>query len=202
MTATDATNTANPTLDDLLAQMSQFLLTTGDLPPADTPVGQLTREFFGNTWQTCQQQLLTKTDRIHVMPEGHPARMFHFEFDLPYRQKFMHSHQVNLMSGPIRGIVMYRPDLMANLHQPSVAVRLDPSMGYFHPNYSREHGLVCLGDLPPGPFPLEGLLEHHLFPILSYQNRRPVHPADAEAARYFATNPEAMIGLEPVLPLY
>jgi hypothetical protein len=37
---------------------------------------------------------------------------------------------------------------------------------------------------------------------LSYQNRRPHHPADFEAARYFALDPDAMSGLEPVPPLY
>ncbi len=196
------TNPTNMQLEQLLGQLTSLLQTTDDLPPANTPVGQHTREFLCNTWETCRSGLLGKTERLRVIPEGAPPRMFHFELDLPYRQRFLHSQETRLMPGPIRGMVIYRPDLMSNLHLPSVAVRLDPSMGYFHPNFSRAHGIVCLGDLPPGPFPLDGLLEHHLFPILSYQNRRPVHAADEEAARYFATALDAMEGLEPVEPLY
>jgi hypothetical protein len=46
------------------------------------------------------------------------------------------------------------------------------------------------------------LLENHVYPIVSYQNRQPTHPADIEAARYFALEPAAMQGLEPAPPLY
>lgn len=189
-------------IQSLLEQVARVMRNTDDLPPANTPVGKYSREFFRNTWTTCQEGLLSKTRRIRVTPEGDVPRMFHFEMDLPYRQRFPHSTQTNLLPGPIRGVVMYRPDLMSNLHEPSIAVRLDQSMGYFHPNFSRRRALVCLGDLPPGPFPLDVLLEHHLFPILSYQNRHPVDPADGEAARYFATDPGAMTGLDVVTPLY
>jgi hypothetical protein len=146
---------------------------------------------------------LSRTERIRVRPEPTPApRMFHFEMDLPYKRKFRHSDVVELAPGPICGTVIFRADLMSNLQLPAVAVRLDPAMGYFHPNFSREQGLVCLGDLPAGPFPLDALLADHLYPILSYQNRNPSDPADHEAARYFATDPDAMTGLQPVAPLY
>jgi len=199
MSSTD-TSAAPP---ELFAQLFRILKTADDLPPADTPLGKHTREFFQNIWYTCASGLLAKTQRIRVLPEPNPPHIFHFEMDLPYKQKFLDdTDPVRLMPGPVRGVVIYRPDLLSNLHQPSVAVRLDPAIGFYHPNYSRKHGLICLGDLPPGPFPLDSLLEHHLFPILSYQNRRPSHPADVAAARYFATSPEAMQGLEPVSPLY
>jgi hypothetical protein len=41
-----------------------------------------------------------------------------------------------------------------------------------------------------------------MYPIVTYQNRSPAHPLDRAAAEYFAFNPEAMDGLEPVEPLY
>jgi hypothetical protein len=62
---------------------------------------------------------------------------------------------------------------------------------------------VCLGELPPSPypFPLDLLLEH-LYTILTYQNYRPSHPLDLEAATYFALESDALAGLEGVQPLY
>jgi len=189
--------------DSMFEQILKLLQGRDDLPPADTPLGQMTREFLTNTWETCLGGLLQRTERIRVVPEPLPApRVFNFEMNLPFKSKRGRDEPITLEPGPIRGKVIYRPDLLANLHLPSVAVRLDPGLGYLHPNYSRQHDLICLGDLPPGPFPLDALLENHLYPILSYQNRRPVHPADIEAAQYFALDPEAMSGLEPVLPLY
>ncbi len=190
-------------INDMLEQLSRLLEGRDDLPPADTPLGGMTREFLTNTWETCRDGLLQRTGRIRVVPEPLPApRMFNFEMDLKFKSKLNRDEPITLEPGPIRGMVIYRPDLLANLHLPSVAVRLDPELGYLHPNYSRQHNLICLGDLPAGPFPLDALLENHLYPILSYQNRRPVHPADIEAAQYFALDPDAMSGLEPVLPLY
>jgi hypothetical protein len=165
----------------------------------------MTREFLAHSWESCRDGLLRKTRRIRVEPEPRPVpRMFRFEFDLPYKRKAGPEAPVELDSGPIRGLVIYRADLLANLHEPCVAVRLDASMGFLHPNYSRTLGLVCLGDTTEfqGPVPLDVLLANHLYPILSYQNRRPHHPADFEAARYFALDPDAMSGLEPAPPLY
>jgi hypothetical protein len=158
-----------------------------------------------HSWESCRDGLLQKTRRIRVEPEPRPVpRLFRFEFDLPYKRKLGPEAPIELDPGPIRGMVIYRPDLLANLHEPCVAVRLDATLGLLHPNYSRALGLVCLGDTTEfqGPVPLDVLLANHLYPILSYQNRRPHHPADLEAARYFALDPDAMSGLEPAPPLY
>ena len=78
---------------------------------------------------------------------------------------------------------------------------LDPALGFFHPNYSRRDGVLCVGTLPPDPYPLDALLEH-VYRIVTYQNLAVDNSADLEAAIYFATNPEAMVGLEPVEPIY
>ena len=192
-------------VDRILEQLATLAGITDDLPDPSTPLGRQTREFLTNSWETCRDGLLTKTTRIRVRPEPMPVpRRFQFEMDLPYKQKRGADAAVLLMPGPISGMVIYRPDLLANLHEPGVAVRLDPSQGLLHPNFSREMGLVCLGDTTEfqGPIPLDVLLANHLYPVLSYQNRRPHHPADIEAARYFALDPAAMTGLEPVAPLY
>ena len=52
------------------------------------------------------------------------------------------------------------------------------------------------------PAVVDNLIENHLYPIITYQNRRPSHPLDQEAARFFAIDPTAMDGLEPAAPLY
>jgi hypothetical protein len=192
-------------LQELLDRLARMASLHDDLPDPNTPLGMLTREFLINTYENCLAGLLSKTKRIRVIPEPAPIpRIFHFEMDLPYKRKLGPDAPVELMPGPIRGAIIYRPDMFANLHEPSVAVRLDPSMGYFHSNYSRRHNLVCLGDTTEfrGPIDLELLLENHLYPILSYQNRRPHHTADVEASQYFAFHEDAMHGLEPVPPLY
>ncbi len=192
-----------------LQRMMQMLLASverGDMPDEDEPLGRLTREFFANNWAECRDGLLTKTKRIRVSPQIAPApRAFRFEIDCPYKRKLDADTRVELMPGPVRGEVIYRGDLFQDPDGPCLAVLIDKDLAYFHPNYSRERGYLCigeLGDLPPGPLPLDRLLENHLFPIISYQNRRPSHPADIEAARYFALEPTAMEGLEPVVPLY
>jgi hypothetical protein len=176
-----------------------------DVPEEDDPLGRLSREFFANNWAECCDGLLQRTGRIRVWPEPSPApRAFRFEIDCAYKAK-VGDEPVELRPGPVRGQVMYRGDMFTNPDGPCVAVFLDRDQCYFHPNFNRERGILCLGDLnnlPPGPVPLERLLENHVFPIVSYQNRRPVHAADAEAARYFALEPSAMDGLESVEPLY
>jgi hypothetical protein len=192
-------------LQALLDRLARGAASHDDLPDPQTPLGMLTREFLVNTYNNCVDGLLSKTTRIRVIPE--PAatpRIFHFEMDLPYKRKRGPDAAVELMPGPIRGAIIYRPDMFSNLHEPSVAVRLDPSMSYFHCNYSRVHNIVCIGDTTEfrGPIDLEVLLENHLYPILSYQNRRPHHTADVEASQYFALHEDAMDGLEPVPPLY
>lgn len=194
-----------PDIERLLMELAEMAASTDDLPDPNTPLGRMTREFLIHNWEECRDGLLTKTDRIRVRPDRMPApRTFEFEMDLPYKRKPGRAALVELSRGPIRGLVIYRPDLLANLHEPGVAVRLDPSMDFFHPNFSREMHLLCLGSTTDfqGPIPLDVLLANHLYPVLSYQNRRPHHPACLEAARYFALEPDAMTGLEPVEPLY
>ncbi len=202
-----STATTQFDLQEMLDRLARLASVHDDLPDPSTPLGMLTREFLRNTYDNCVAGLLSKTKRIRLIPEPAPTpRIFHFEMDLPYKRKLGPDSPVELMPGPIRGVIIYRPDMFANMHEPSVAVRLDPSMGYFHSNYSRKHGLLCTGDTTEfstgGPVDLETLIANHLYPILSYQNRRPHHTADVEASRYFALDPEAMTGLEPVPPLY
>ena len=175
------------------------------MPEEDTPIGMLTRQFFANNWLNCEEGLLRKTRRIRVRPEPSPApRAFEFEIDCPYKRQRGPNAPVELVPGPVRGAVYYRPDVFANAEDPAIAVALDRDQSFLHPNYSRDKGFICLGELPasPFPFPLDLLLENLVYPIVSYQHRRPVHPFDLEAARYFALDPEAMQGLEPAPPLY
>jgi hypothetical protein len=171
-----------------------------------SPLDKLTREFAANNWAACADGLLQRTDRIRVWPEPSPAPLsFEFEIDTPYKRKLTPRAPVELVAGPVRGRILYRRDMFENPDGPLIAVQIDRRLGYFHPNYDRDRGFLCLGDqrnLPPGPQALDLLLENHIFPIVSYQNRSPIHPLDFEAARYFAFQPTAMDGLEPVVPLY
>lgn len=175
------------------------------MPEDDTPIGQLTREFLTNNWENCRRGLLQKTSRIRVTPEPLPAPcVFAFEVDRPYKSKPSPDAPVELKPGPIRGTIYFRPDVFVNDAEPAIAVALDRDQAFFHPNFSRTKGFLCLGELPerPFPFPLDLLLENLIYPIVTYQNYRPVHPFDLEAAEYFASAPEALHGLEPVEPLY
>lgn len=175
-------------------------------PEDDDPLYQLALEFFANNWAECREGLLSRTSRIRVWPEFSAApRAFRFEIDCPYKRKRSPDSPVEWMPGPVSGEIIYRRDLFSSTEGPSLLVLIDRDLAYFHPNYSRSRGFLCIGDetnMPPGPLPLGRFLENHIFPIVSYQNRRPTHPADAEAARYFALDPTAMVGLEPVEPLY
>jgi hypothetical protein len=192
-------------LQEFMEQLSQLLARGSELPDEDTPLGKLTRQFFANNWRNCQEGLLRKTNRIRVWPEPSPApRTFRFEIDCPYKRQCRPEAPVELVPGPIRGTVYYRPDIFANIDDPPIAVALDRDQSLLHPNCSREKGFICLGELPPTPypFPLDLLLENLVYPIVSYQQKRPVHPFDADAARYFALDPDAMQGLEPAVPLY
>lgn len=177
-----------------------------DAQADDDPLARLTLEMFANNWEECRDGLLNRTSRIRVWPELSAApRAFRFEIDCPFKRKLGPDSPVELMPGPVKGEVIYRRDLLAQTEAPSVVVLIDRDLGFFHPNYSRAKGFLCIGDetnLPPGPLPLGRFLENHIFPIVTYQNRRPTHPADLEAARYFALDPHAMTGLEPVQPLY
>jgi hypothetical protein len=172
----------------------------------DTPAGILAHQFFHHSWEGCRNGLLRQTNVLRVRPEFRaPPRVFHFEVDCPYKRKLADDAPVELMPGPVRGVIHYRPDLFATPRLPYIAVQLDPSLGYFHPNCSRSRGsLLCLGEIPATafPFPLALLLETLVYPLVTYQNRRPTHPFDEAASRYFALDPDAMRGLESVQPLY
>ncbi len=189
-----------------LQRLLEVALERDDLPEEDTPLGKLAREFFTNNWIMCRDGLLQRTTKIRVWPEPGPAPWeFRFEIASRYKRKFDSSSVVELMPGPVCGRVLYRGDMFENPDPPTVAVLLDHNQGYFHPNFARKAGILCIGDeqnLPPGPLPLDVLLENHVYPIVTYQNRHPAHPADLEAARYFAMEPTAMDGLEPAEPLY
>jgi hypothetical protein len=172
----------------------------------DSPLAIVAREFFANNWAECCDGLLQRTRCFRVHPEWSAApQSFRFELDRPYKRKLSRESPVELCEGPIGGLIRYRADLFVQPNLPYIAVQIDPDLAFFHPNCSRQRGsLLCLGELPDAlfPFPLDLLLETRLYPILTYQDRRPSHPFDLEAARYFALDDEAMVGLEPVAPLY
>jgi hypothetical protein len=187
---------------ELLRRIMEEARSVDDLPDPSTDEGRATREFFANSWDQARTGLLSHTDRIRVQPLRFAGpRAFTFEVDRPYRRR-LGDGTVELSPGPITGAIHYRPDLM--VPRPgarSTVVFIDKELGFYHPNYSRAHGVLCIGDVPGGPFPLDALLGH-LFGILSYQNRESRDPADLEAVRYFASDPHAMAGLEDVAPLY
>ncbi len=191
-------------LEHLMAVLRQNETAT----PSDaaSPMEKIAQEFFANNWAECADGLLQKTSLLRVIPELSAApRAFRFELDRPFKRKTGPDAPVDLQPGPIRGLIRYRSDLFVNPAMPYIAVQIDPDLSYLHPNCSRQRAsLVCLGPLPDNlfPYPLGLLLETRLYPILTYQDRKPSDPADLEAARYFALHPEAMDGLEPVEPLY
>jgi hypothetical protein len=192
--------------DEIRHLLDRFALMArlGDcLPAEENPIGMLTREFFANNWTNCRAGLLKKTARIRVWPEPSPfPRIFKFEIDCPFKRKTGSDGPIELLPGPVRGTAYYRPDILTASEIPPVAVALDVEQAFFHPNYSRRKGFLCLGELPRVALPLDVLLENIVYPIVTYQNRRPNHAFDREAAAYFALVPEAMTGLEPVEPLY
>ena len=191
------------TIEELLAQLSSLVDQRALLPDRNTAVGETTFAFFENNWAEARDGLLARTDRIRVEPlqSGPSPYEFRFEMDLPYKSKAP-SGDIELVEGPIRGRVRYRPDLFtAPENEASIVVLIDRSHSLVHPNYSRSHGICCIGGIPTGPFSLDALLMH-VFSILSYQNTSVTDPADLAAAAYFATDPDAMTGLEKVEPLY
>jgi hypothetical protein len=187
---------------ELLERLAAMTDLADELPDADTPLGQTTREFLDASWRSAADGLLARTDKIRVEPmqREHP-RSFRFEMDLPYKSKPTRDGPVEHVRGPLRGTIRFRPDLfMAPANEPCIAVRLDHDQHVLHPNFSRQHGMLCLGPVPRD-MTLERLLEH-LFSILSYQNISTTDPADVEAAAHFALEPHALDGLGQVDPLY
>jgi hypothetical protein len=196
-------------VEQLIARLARVAQHAADRPFFgfdDSPLGRIAREFFANNWAACCDGLLQRTRLVRVIPELSPApRMFRFEMDRPFKSKRAEDAPVELVPGPIRGAIHYRPDLFVNPAGLHIAVQIDPDLAFFHPNASRQRGsILCLGALPENlfPYPLDMLIETRLYPILTYQDRQPFHPFDLEAAAYFALDPQAMDGLEPVEPLY
>jgi len=194
------TPTTSP-LAHVLEALASLVQGDPTLPAEDTPLGRLTRETLRNQWEQARDGLLARTRRIRVSPQGGPApRLFRFEIDRPYKRRRAGDGAIEAASGPVRGWIHYRADLhVAPPDEPMVMILLDRDQGFFHPNC--RDGLLCHGRLPPGPFPLEALLEH-LYGIVSYQNVNGEEPLDAEAAEYFRSHPSAFDGLLPVEPLH
>ena len=194
----------NLPLEEILERLQRLQDLDDILPGEDSPLGQTTKEFFINSWVNARDGLLTKTPKMRVYPtsSGPAPRVFRFELETSYKSKRSRDSEVELVEGHLRGTIRYRADIfLADPNEPSVGVFLDPDQHFFHPNFSRSHGILCLGDAPSGPYELADLLED-LYWILTYQNRNSSDPADPEAARYFALHPDAMKGLEDVSPLY
>ena len=188
-------------LSDLMDELYNLAGLDEGLPDPSTGEGQATRDFFTNNWEEAREGLLSRTQRVRVRPlPGAGPRSFWYEVDRPYKCKRPQGI-VELAPGPVRGTIRYRPNVLApDPGSRSVLVFVD-SHGFYHPNFSRSHGVLCIGDIPPGPFPLEALIEH-LYSIVSYQNMDSTRPADWEAVRYFGTDPDALDGLTEVEPLY
>jgi len=203
-----ATDPTTALISVMLSALSAASQRTGWLEE-DTPLALATQEFFRNNWQQAQSGLLSRTRLFEVTPEDSPVpRVFHFILHRPYKRQVSPQSAITLAAGPICGVLYYREDLLSPAEEdvPTVAVMLhDRSL--IHPNFNRRHGLLCLGSWGSesgglaGPVFLGRLLEH-LYRILSYQNISVLHPADVDAATYFATERTALDGLRPVRPLY
>ena len=188
-------------LGDLLEELHGLAELDDGLPDPSTTEGRATRAFFAHNWEEARDGLLSRTQQVRVRPlPGAGPRSFAFEFDRPYKCKRPEG-MVELAPGPVTGTMLYRPNIFTpEPGSRSVVVFLD-SPEFYHPNFSRTHGVLCMGDIPPGPFPLEALIEH-VYSIVSYQNMDSTDPADREAVRYFGTDPDALQGLTDVEPLY
>ena len=183
------------------ALLAALIAYGGALADPTEPEGRSTRAYFSNNWLAARDGLLAKTDRIRVEPlppEG--PRSFSFEMDLPYKRKTA-SGQVELDPGPIRGLVTYHASILTPPPETRSIVAFVLSDGFYHPHHSRAHKVLCLGDLPPGPYPLDALLEH-IYSIASFQNFELTRPLDEDAAVYFASDPHAFEGLGNVPALY
>ena len=188
-------------LSDLMSELLDLAGLDEGLPDPSTGEGRATRDFFANNWQEAREGLLSRTQRVRVRPlPGAGPRSFSYEFDRPFKCKRPEG-MVELAPGPVGGTIRYRPNVLTpDPGSRSMVVFVD-SEGFFHPNYSPIHRVLCIGDIAPGPFPLEALVEH-VYGIVSYQNMDSTNPLDSEAVRYFSTDPDALEGLTDVEPLY
>ncbi len=184
---------------DLLSHLEELSTATSH---DGAPHRALAEEFFRNNWEQAEQGLLARTELIRVEPGARPApRTFRFQLAIPYLRQPAEDGPLERADGPLGGTILYRPDLMiAPPGEPVVQVLLDdPAL--IHPNYFRSRGIFCLGVLPPGPIDLEMLLELS-YMFLTFQSYSLADPADIEAARLVAANPEAVAGLGVPAPLY
>jgi hypothetical protein len=188
-------------LEQLLEILSRLEDIDPGLPPEDSPIGRATREFFANSWEDAQE-FLAKTRKVRVVPRSLPApNAFRFEMDCRYKRK-PPGGSVELVDGTLSGSIHYRSDLLlAPQGEPAMLVRIRRDPALLHPNFSRAFGILCLGDVPPGPFLLSDLIEH-VYSILTFQNFSNADAADAEAALFFSRAPDAFDGLFPADPLY
>lgn len=187
------------TLDDLaLSRLGKLLATD----PA-VPLGELETAFFTASWER-GRAMVARSDRLRIesLTAGPAPTTFSFEFDCRYKRRLAMDQPVELVAGTLSGRVIYRPDPYdGDPDTPVALVLINRRHGFWHPNYSRTHGILCVGDLPPEPIPLDDLLQH-VYTIISYQNRSTRDPADAVVAAWFATEPDALVGLEHVEPLF
>lgn len=186
----------------LLAQMQLLLGIEDPLPDEDTELGRRTRDWLERNWSDARAGLLAKSTRLRVTPPSSRApNTFHFTIDRPYKRR-KRDGSIDLAPGPISGLIKFRPDLLTAPEDEScLLVLMDPHLGLVHSNHDPRSGLLCCGNLPPGPVSLADALVH-VYTILTYQNQSLTSALDVDAARYFATDPDARVGLEPVEPLW
>jgi hypothetical protein len=170
------------------------------LPDPDTEVGREARAFFEQSWADARDGLLARTGRLSIVPASLPApRLFHWTIERPFK-RWKQGGGVELAPGPIRGTIHYRGDaLVAPPDEPTILVRVDPDLGFVHPNADPVTSLICHG--LSGLLPLEPLALH-VHGIVAYQNMGLASALSRAAAEYFLRDPRAMDGLEPVEPLF
>ena len=186
----------------LIAQLQLLLGIEDPLPDENTELGRSTRDWLARNWADAEAGLLAKSTRLRLEPPGSATpNTFRFTIERPYK-RYDADGSIGLASGPITGLIKFRPDLLtAPADETCVLVLIDPSTGLAHPNLDPRSGLLCTGDLPPGPISLEATLLH-LYGFLTYQRYNVRSALDLRAARYFALDPDAFAGLVPVEPLW
>ncbi len=194
--------TAVPSIDELVRRLLFAHASDGELPDPSTPMGRLTRELFASQWQQARDGLLARSKVLRVdAPPSPSPYVFRFEIDRPFKRRAADG-SVEIAPGPIRGSLRYRPDVLEPRRgEPSVLAFVDRELRFFHPNCLPHVGLLCLGDLPAGPYPLEETLQQ-LYRVASYGSLGTESALDSDAVRYFLENPDAFDGLRPVPPLW
>ena len=66
---------------------------------------------------------------------------FRFEIDTPFKRRLGPGSPIELVDGPVQGRVIYRANMFDAPDGPTVAVMIDPALGYFHPNMDRWQGI-------------------------------------------------------------